>query len=89
MLSSLQKIRHSIWLTYHGLHVDEVLQHYHFFQERQQKSVQENLDYQWQRLQQLLHHAYDHVPYYRNLLSEHGLTPASIKLLKTTKEFPS
>ena len=88
MLSSFQKIRHSIWLTYHGLNVDEVLHHYQDFQERQQKSVQENLDYQWQRLQQLLHHAYDHVPYYRNLFEEHGLTPESIKTPEDYQRIP-
>ena len=79
ILTPFQKIRHSIWMNYHGVSVDQALHHYTAFQENQKKSIQENLDLQWQRLQQLLHHAYEHVPYYRNTFNQHGLTPSSIK----------
>ena len=32
-----------------------------------------------QRVQELITHAYSHVPYYRNLMQQHGITPAQIQ----------
>lgn len=46
------------------------------------------LDYQWSRLQSLLAHAYKHTAFYRRIMDERGLTPASFKSLDDLKQLP-
>ena len=87
-LTPFQKIRHSLWLGYHGLSLEEVVHHCKEFDESQKKSVQENMDIQWMRLQDLLKHAYDQVPYYRNVFDQMGLKPESIKTPDDYQKFP-
>ncbi|MDR4508705.1 MAG: hypothetical protein MRJ65_10820 [Candidatus Brocadiaceae bacterium] len=77
-----------MWTRREGLALDDVLHHFHAFQESQRKPIQENFDIQWQRLQQLICHAYDQVPYYRNVFEQYGLTPSSIKSPEDFRRIP-
>jgi len=43
---------------------------------------------QWERLKALLAHAYAHVPFYRNVFDQHGLTPEGIKTAKDFRKLP-
>jgi phenylacetate-CoA ligase len=42
-------------------------------------SPQQVQELQWNKLKALLAHAYEHVPYYRQLFDEHGIEPAGIQ----------
>lgn len=42
-------------------------------------SPQEVRQYQWRKLKALLTHAYEHVPYYRQIFDEHGIKPVDIQ----------
>ena len=77
-----------MWMKIHGISLNDVLHHYQVFQESQKKPLQENLEVQWQRLQQLLDHSYHHVPYYRNLFDTHGVSPSSIKTPHDFQKLP-
>lgn len=44
--------------------------------------------YQWQQLQALLQHAYQHVPYYRRTWSEAGISPADIQSPLDMRKIP-
>lgn len=44
--------------------------------------------YQWEKLQVLLHHAYQRVPYYRRLFKQHGLCPKDIQNLEDFSRIP-
>jgi len=44
---------------------------------------------QWERLQELLRHAYDHVPYYHRLFTEQGLEPTDIHSLSDLQLLPA
>lgn len=50
-----------------------------FFEESQWYSREELEAYQAERLQRLIRHAYETVPYYRDMMSDRGLTPADIR----------
>ncbi|HSI20934.1 MAG TPA: hypothetical protein VLA04_04545 [Verrucomicrobiae bacterium] len=43
---------------------------------------------QWQKLQKLLVHSYEHVPYYRSLFEKAGITPADITSPKDLAKLP-
>ena len=75
-------------MTIHGFSLNEVIHHYHAFRDSQKKSVEENLDLQWKRLQQLLAHAYNEVPYYRNMFDQAGIYPSAIKSLEDFQMLP-
>lgn len=45
-------------------------------------------DYQWQKLQPLIHHAAFKVPYYRNLFKSNGLLPEDIRNLDDFSKIP-
>ena len=64
------------------------LGHWRFFEKSQYWSMQQLLDYQWQKLSLLLDHAYHKTQYYRTLMDEHGLTPSSFKSLEDLKLLP-
>jgi phenylacetate-CoA ligase len=44
--------------------------------------------YQWEQLTALLHHAYDHVPYYKKLFKAQGMTPEDIKSFDDVQYLP-
>ncbi|MDX9857805.1 MAG: hypothetical protein RBT76_08455 [candidate division Zixibacteria bacterium] len=46
------------------------------------------LDYQWQRLSEMLKHAYDTTAYYRRVFDERGLTPDSFKSVDDLRKLP-
>jgi phenylacetate-CoA ligase len=52
---------------------------FRFLQEHQRKSRDEIAAYQWRRLQELIHYAYAHVPFYQLRFREIGLSPGDIK----------
>ncbi len=55
------------------------LKHRAFFEQSQHWSHQQLQDYQWEKLKQLLAHAYESCPYYTRVFDERGLTPDSFK----------
>jgi len=44
--------------------------------------------YQWEQLCALLHHVYDHVPYYKTLFQTKGMTPKDITSYEEFQQFP-
>ena len=44
--------------------------------------------YQWEQMQQLLHHAYNHVPYYRRIWQNAGVAPEDIRNLDDVANLP-
>ena len=88
MLTPFQKFRHSLWMNYHGFSLNQVLDHYQAFQDSQKRSLNENLDLQWQQVCRLLRHSYEQVPYYRELFDKNGVTPSTIKTVEDFQKIP-
>jgi phenylacetate-CoA ligase len=61
---------------------------YDFLQESQWWSRRELEEYQMRQLSRLMHHVYDNVPYYRRLLDDRGLKPASFCGVEDLKRLP-
>lgn len=61
---------------------------YNFLQESQWWSREKLEEYQMQQLGDLLHHAYENVPYYRRVFNERGLRPKNIHDLDDLKKLP-
>jgi len=61
---------------------------YNFLQESQWWSREKLEEYQMQELSKLLHHAYENVPYYRNIFDERGIKPSDIKDFDDMKKLP-
>jgi len=61
---------------------------YNFLQESQWWSREKLEEYQMQQLSKLLHHAYENVPYYRNIFDERGLRPENIQDFEDLKKLP-
>lgn len=61
---------------------------YKFLQESQWWSRNEMEKYQMHQLSKLLHHAYENVPYYREVFDDLGLTPNDIQELDDLKTLP-
>ena len=55
------------------------LVHWRAMEASQYWTKQQLLDFQWQRLIELLKHAYDTVPYYQQVFRERGLSPGSFR----------
>ena len=55
------------------------LPHWRFFEKSQFWPRQKLLDYQWDRLSQLIIYSYENVPYYKQVFDERGLQPGDIK----------
>jgi len=61
---------------------------YNFLQESQWWSIEKLEEYQMQQLSELLHHAYENVPYYRNIFNERGLKPKDIQNFDDLRKLP-
>ena len=61
---------------------------YAFIKESEKWDAKKIHHYQWQQLGILLHHAYDHVPYYKELFQSQGLTPDDIHTLQDFQHIP-
>jgi phenylacetate-CoA ligase len=61
---------------------------YNFLQESQWWSREKLEEYQMQQLNNLLHHAYENVPYYRRVFDERGLKPGHIHDLDDLRKLP-
>jgi phenylacetate-CoA ligase len=61
---------------------------YNFLQESQWWSRKRLEEYQMQQLSNLLHHAYENVPYYRRTFDEVGVKPKDIQDLNDLKKLP-
>jgi phenylacetate-CoA ligase len=57
-------------------------------QQNQWKPTDEILRLQWERLTQLLHHAFEHVPYYREQWKKLGLTPDDVRSMDDFRMLP-
>jgi len=69
-------------------HRESALKHLRFFEESQYWSRQRLQDYQWERLQALLKHAYETSPYYKKIFGDRGLTPKSFKSFDDIRQLP-
>jgi len=61
---------------------------YRFLEDSQWFSKSELENYQYQELKKLLKHAYENVPYYRELFDNNKLKPADIKKLEDIRKMP-
>ena len=61
---------------------------YNFLQESQWWGKEKLEEYQMQQLKELLHHAYENVPYYRKVFDERGLRPKDIQDFDDLKKIP-
>lgn len=61
---------------------------YNFVRQSQWWSSEQIQKYQWQQLTALLHHAYEHVPYYTRLFKTQGITPNDIQSLQNFQQLP-
>jgi phenylacetate-CoA ligase len=61
---------------------------YDFVNRTQWWTAEQIKQYQWQQLTALLHHAYEHVPYYRRLFETHGISPTDIHSLQDFQHLP-
>ncbi len=61
---------------------------YNFLQESQWWSREKLEDYQLQQLRELLHHAYENVPYYRRIFDERGLKSKDIHNFDDLRKLP-
>lgn len=61
---------------------------YRFLKKSQWWSKEKLEAYQLQQLNKLLHHAYDHVPYYRKTFDEQNLKPDNIKDFEDLQKLP-
>jgi phenylacetate-CoA ligase len=63
-------------------------EHARLLEKSQWWSREELERYQWQKLQSLLNHAYEHVPYYRRVFDERGWKPARIQNWDDFRQLP-
>ena len=61
---------------------------YEQFENNQWMSHTEMINYQEKKLQKLISYAFQHVPYYHNLMRSHNLTPNDFKTVKDLTKFP-
>jgi len=59
-----------------------------FLDESQWFSEQDLQDYQTRQLRRLISYAYEHVPYYRQLMNRHGVSPSDINSLDDLSKIP-
>lgn len=59
-----------------------------FLETSQWSSDSELREYQGERLRQLIEYVYEHVPYYRQVMGERGLTPADVQSVEELEKLP-
>jgi phenylacetate-CoA ligase len=60
----------------------------HFLQESQWWSVDQLINYQNEKLRILIRHAYQNVPYYKDIMDERGLAPTDIQTIEDLSKLP-
>jgi len=88
MMSPMHYAAHAFWMRWHGYRLDDVFRHYHEFLETQWMSPDESRHRQWLRLGRLLTHAYQEVPYYREVFDRCGMTPRDVKSEADVRRIP-
>jgi phenylacetate-CoA ligase len=61
---------------------------YTFIKDSEWWTAEQIQQYQWQQIIVLLHHAYEHVPYYKKLFKAQGITPDDIRSLHNFQQLP-
>jgi phenylacetate-CoA ligase len=61
---------------------------YKFLQHSQWWTPEQIKEYQWKQLKTLLHHAYEHVPYYKKLFNIRGIIPDNVQSLYDFQQLP-
>ncbi|UCF49028.1 MAG: phenylacetate--CoA ligase family protein [Thermoplasmatales archaeon] len=69
-------------------HFPTYIKQYKFLLESQWWSKEKLEEYQLIKLQKLLNHAYENVPYYYHLFKKHGIKPRDISSLKDIQKIP-
>ncbi len=79
-----------LWLMpfHHWMITSRAGRFYDTLQRTQWLSSEQIRKLQDQKLQRLIHHAYDHVSYYRNLFDERGLKPTDIETIDDLSKIP-
>lgn len=67
---------------------DQRYTYYNQYKKNLTKTKQEIKDYQLERLKKLIHHAYNTVPYYKELFNKLNLEPEDIKSFEDLKKIP-
>jgi len=62
--------------------------YYELYNKTQWFSKEEMLEFQLKKLQALINHCYDNVPYYSELMKRNNIIPADIKQIKDLEKFP-
>lgn len=87
-MSSWEEWKLAGWMRLHGYSLQDVVTQYDGFAETQWWSTDEVLNLQWRRLQKMIAHAYEQVPYYRTLFDRCGLAPQDIKTPADFRKIP-
>lgn len=61
---------------------------YTFVKDSERWTAEQIQQYQWEQLTLLLHHVYEHVPYYKKLFRTQGITPDDIRSLHDFQQLP-
>ena len=88
-LSSLALRHLALPLVLRRDHRGSALKHWRFFERSQYWPLRQLQEYQWQKLNSLLTHAFNTVPYYRRVFDERGLTPNSFKDFDDLRKLPT
>jgi len=71
------------------VHNKKIYPNYHFLKNSQYWDIKKLKDYQFTKLQQLLRHAYNSTPFYKNRFDNNNLHPEDIKSLEDLPKIPS
>ena len=74
--------------TYSGRRYFKAKAYQRFLDDSQWKSIDELQSYQNQKLREMIHYAYHHVPYYQDQFKKEGIVPADIKGRDDLKAIP-
>ncbi len=82
-------VRHCSLPLYQKWHGSKLLKLVREFERSARFSQDELRSIQWARLQRMIRHAYDHVPYYRNLFDDQQVVPEDIRSFEDFGTLPT
>ena len=81
-------VKHVSLPLYHWWHGSDLMKNIRNFEDSQWLSQEHLRAMQWERLSQLLEHAYQHVPYYQEKFKEIGAEPKDFRSFEDFTKFP-
>ena len=82
-------VKHVSLPLYHWWHGSDLLKNIRTFEDSQWLPQERLRAMQWERLSQLLEHAYENVPYYQEKFKEIGAEPRDIRSFEDFAKFPT